>query len=132
MITIEQIQDMSNRIVDAFHPEQIILFGSYAYGQPTETSDVDLLVIMPLEGRGVWKAIEIVNLLAPPFSVDVLVRDPAYINQRLAWNDFFIREIMEKGHVLFHMPADHALRHAQGPGPTNTRMVSPRMCTWLA
>lgn len=101
MITMEQIHEMSNRIVDAFQPNQIILFGSYAYGQPTETSDVDVLVIMPLQGRGVWKALEIVQHLAHPFSIDLLVRDPKYIRQRLEWNDFFIREIMEKGHVLY-------------------------------
>jgi predicted nucleotidyltransferase len=101
MIPREHIQEMSNRIVDIFRPEQVILFGSYAYGQPTETSDVDVLIIMPLQGRGVWKALEIIQRIAPPFSVDLLVRDPEDIRQRLEWNDFFIREIIEKGVVLY-------------------------------
>jgi predicted nucleotidyltransferase len=101
MVTREQIEAMSNHIAEAFQPQQIILFGSYAYGQPDATSDVDMLVIMPLQERGVWKALEMVQLVAPPFSVDLLVRDPQDIRQRLAWNDLFIREIMEKGIVLY-------------------------------
>lgn len=42
----ELIQGMVRRLVMAMQPEQIILFGSYAYGKPTEDSDVDLLVIV--------------------------------------------------------------------------------------
>ncbi len=44
------------------------------------------------------------SLVAPPFSVDLLVRDPQDIHQRLVWNDLFIREIMKKGIVLYAAP----------------------------
>src|SRR5947209_7973017 len=37
-------------IIREFHPQKIVLFGSYAYGQPTPDSDVDLLVILPFRG----------------------------------------------------------------------------------
>ena len=53
MITIEQIEDVGRRIAERFHPERIVLFGSYAEGQPTEDSDVDLLVVMPTKGSPV-------------------------------------------------------------------------------
>ncbi len=51
MITSAQIRRVSDEIVRRFRPERIILFGSYAYGTPTEDSDVDLLVVLPFEER---------------------------------------------------------------------------------
>lgn len=41
MIAMEQIEALSREIAEQFQPRQIILFGSYAYGEPTEESDVD-------------------------------------------------------------------------------------------
>ena len=57
MVDAQRIQQVSDEIVRRFRPERIILFGSYAYGTPTETSDVDLLVVMPADGRDIRKAI---------------------------------------------------------------------------
>ena len=45
MVTQEDIQATCDDIVREFAPLQVILFGSYAYGTPTENSDVDLLVV---------------------------------------------------------------------------------------
>ena len=45
MISEEQIQAVVRRIVEGYAPDRIILFGSYAYGEPTEDSDLDLLVL---------------------------------------------------------------------------------------
>jgi len=47
MVRMEQIEALSQQIGREFHPERIVLFGSYAYGTATEESDVDLLVIVP-------------------------------------------------------------------------------------
>ncbi|MBM4049693.1 MAG: nucleotidyltransferase domain-containing protein [Planctomycetes bacterium] len=41
------LQAIVERLVAEFHPEQIILFGSHAWGTPTEDSDIDLLVVVP-------------------------------------------------------------------------------------
>ncbi len=90
MVTREQIEELSAHIARTFHPEQIILFGSYAYGEPSETSDVDLLVIMPL-----------MEHTRPSFGVDLLVRDSEQVRQRLAWNDYFLCDIIERGQVLY-------------------------------
>jgi uncharacterized protein len=54
-----QIQKIVNRIVERFHPEQIILFGSQARGDAGPDSDVDLLVVMPVEGSKREKQLEI-------------------------------------------------------------------------
>jgi predicted nucleotidyltransferase len=106
MVAMDSIWEMTERIVQEFRPEQIILFGSYAYGTPTADSDVDLLVILPFEGKAPRKSLEILNKVNPTFAVDLLVRTPEQVQQRLAWNDFFLQEIMEKGKVLYE--ATHA------------------------
>lgn len=104
MIDKSKILQWSQQIAQAFQPEQIILFGSYAYGKPTDSSDVDLLVIMPFNGQPFRQAIEILTQTNPGFAVDLLVRTPTQIQQRLDWNDFFIREILDKGTVLYAAP----------------------------
>lgn len=101
MVRQEAIRDLSDQIAAHFHPERIILFGSYAYGSPTEDSDVDLLVVLSHEGRSAKKAAEILCQTRPAFPVDILVRTPAQIEQRISMNDFFMREIFERGKVLF-------------------------------
>ena len=55
------IQDVCRQIVDAVQPQKIILFGSYAYGQPAADSDVDLLVVMPFEGHPAYQAAKLRN-----------------------------------------------------------------------
>jgi predicted nucleotidyltransferase len=97
----ERIREYSERIAAEFQPERIILFGSYAYGTPDADSDVDLLVIMPFEGDSASKAAEIRRKVRAGFPVDLLVRTPKQVEQRLAWNDWFMREIVEKGTVVY-------------------------------
>jgi len=101
MIEMADILAISKAIYDEFQPEKIILFGSYAYGNPQDDSDIDLLVILPYKGNGLHKTWEILNKIQPKFAVDLLVRTPVEIDQRLAWNDFFLNEIIEKGKVLY-------------------------------
>lgn len=101
MVTRRQIREYAQEIARQFRPQRIILFGSYAYGKPTRDSDVDLLVIMPLKGNGADQATRIRLKLRAPFPMDLLVRSPAKIRQRLAWGDCFIQEVLEKGTVLY-------------------------------
>jgi len=105
MVKLDEIKELSHRIGSEFKAEKVILFGSYAYGTPSPDSDVDLLVVMRFRGKGVWKSLEILDRLQPRFGVDLLVRTPQQIRQRLKWNDFFIKEIMERGQVIYE--ADH-------------------------
>jgi predicted nucleotidyltransferase len=101
VVDIERIKELSMQIARAFNPSKVILFGSYAYGKPDEDSDVDLLVIMPFKGRGMSKAVEILDKTNPRFPVEILVRTPEDVRKRLGWNDFFLREIMDKGKTLY-------------------------------
>ena len=61
MIDMNAIREVAERIVQEFQPERIILFGSYASGTPTPDADVDLLVIVPFEGKAPRKSLEILN-----------------------------------------------------------------------
>ena len=101
MIENSQILSVAEKIAAQFHPERIILFGSYAYGTPNEDSDVDLLVVMPFEGRRAKQAIEIRSAIRAEFPVDLIPITPERLKYRLEIEDFFLREIVEKGKVLY-------------------------------
>jgi len=110
-VTEQVLQDITRHIVEAVHPEKVILFGSRAYGKPKADSDVDLMVIVNTDldrverysrvSRALWEH----GLVMP---TDILVRTPAEIQQRLAIGDFFIREVLGRGRVLYQR--DHGNR----------------------
>jgi predicted nucleotidyltransferase len=106
MVTRRQIEELSNRIAKRFHPEKIVLFGSYASGRPTEDSDVDLLVVMPFSGRVVDQAVAMRMEARPSFPVDLIVRTPEAVAERLRMGDTFIGGILNAGRVLYE--ASHA------------------------
>ncbi len=102
MVTRKDIQATCDDIVREFDPLQVILFGSHAYGTPTEDSDVDLLVVMDIpESETTRQAGEIGQRIPRRFSMDLLVRSPKEIAYRVSHNDWFLREITEKGEVLY-------------------------------
>ena len=82
------------------HPEKVILFGSHAYGKPDEGSDVDLLVVMPAKNELTMMG-RIARAIWAPFPMDLLVHTPENLAKRLAWNDWFLKEVMEQGIVLY-------------------------------
>lgn len=90
------------RIAETLHPEKIILFGSYAYGNPTPDSDVDLLVVMETRASSADRSWAVSRLLIPrPFPVDILVRTPQEIQHERLNGNFFIEEIVSKGKLLY-------------------------------
>jgi uncharacterized protein len=99
-IPLAAIKRFARRIAERFEPRKIILFGSYAYGTPHAESDVDLLVVMPASDV-VNMAIRISLAFVRPFSFDLIVRTPRQIERGLRDNDWFLREIVEKGKVLY-------------------------------
>lgn len=101
MIEMDRIKNLSDRIVEEFQPQRIILFGSYAGGTPRSDSDVDLLVVMAYRGNSLNKAWQILTRLKPSFAVDMLVRRPEEIKQRVDNNDWFMREVLERGRILY-------------------------------
>ena len=95
------IGELVRRIADQFHPQQVILFGSHARGNPGPESDVDLLVIMDTPVREVQQALTIRQAVNPLFGVDILVYTPERVQQRLAWGDSFLRTVLKEGIILY-------------------------------
>lgn len=85
-----------------YQPEKIILFGSYAWGQPTIDSDVDLLIIKDTKQDHYQRIPEARRCLYDlDQSFDILVMTPQEIENRLQIGDLFIKEIINKGKVLY-------------------------------
>jgi predicted nucleotidyltransferase len=105
----EQIKRLCKTIVEEFQPEKIILFGSFANGKPDAESDIDLLVVMQFEGSPFRQAGLMLNQVSRFVGVlplDLLVRTSEQLNERLAIGDTFVREILERGKVIYE--ANHA------------------------
>ena len=97
-----QIQTMVDRIVAQFHPERIILFGSHVRGDATLNSDVDLLVVMPIDGSKREKMVEIgVALHDIALPKDIVVSTP----EEFAWRKEVVGTIehpaANEGEVLY-------------------------------
>jgi len=106
MVTNSVIQQLVERIKQ-FDPEKIILFGSYAYGTPSENSDVDLFVVKNIDLKDIRQTrIEIRRSLFRirydnKIEVDLLVDNENNINHRINIGDKFYEEITTKGKILY-------------------------------
>jgi len=102
MVTQAQIEKLINTIVNIEQPEQVILFGSYAYGTPTENSDVDILVVkeyhIPRQQRGktVLKALASVR-----FPLDILFYTPTEIEKWRHTRLAFVTTVISKGKIVY-------------------------------
>ncbi|MEK7671464.1 MAG: nucleotidyltransferase domain-containing protein [Bacteroidota bacterium] len=102
LIPFEQIEAVAKRIAEKFPVEKILLFGSYAYGEPEEGSDVDLLVVMETDKRPIQHTLDIPRSLSPlRFSVDIIVRSEKEIQRRISQGDWMLRDAYEKGRLLY-------------------------------
>jgi predicted nucleotidyltransferase len=98
----EAIDDVVRQIAEKFHPQKIILFGSYARGNPRPESDVDLLVIMETQMRDVDQADIIYRSLEIDlFGLDLIVRTPESLAERITLGDSFLKEIVADGIIVY-------------------------------
>jgi predicted nucleotidyltransferase len=98
------INEIVDGIIKGYKPKKVILFGSYAYGKPSEDSDIDLLIIKNTDKKPIDRWIEVKRLLrdrSRMIPVAPLVYTEKEIEERIAIRDFFVEEIFEKGEVLF-------------------------------
>ena len=100
----KKIEDLVDQIAQAFSPQRIILFGSHAYGKTDADSDIDLLVIMKTRKNTLDAAASVRQAVSHDFPIDIIVRTPDQIQARLNWGASFIKEIIEKGKVLYEAP----------------------------
>ena len=104
-VAMEEIERFGRQVGEEFGAERVILFGSYARGNAGPDSDVDILVIGPFGGRSVDRSVEIRMKLRPGFPMDLLVRTPEKVRERVEMGDCFMRDILDQGKVLYE--ADH-------------------------
>ena len=102
MVRMPDIKRYCDEIAAACKPRRIILFGSHAYGNPDEGSDVDVLVVLP-RTRRVRRDTDVkIRLKArASFPVDMLVRGEAEVERRVRDRDSFMLDVTEKGKVMY-------------------------------
>jgi uncharacterized protein len=91
------IDQVVKQIVEKFKPQKIILFGSYARGNPRPESDVDLLVVMDDPKQ----SLDIRRHLGVMFGLDLIVYTPKRLKERTDMGDWFLRDILKEGKVLY-------------------------------
>lgn len=100
--TREKIDEIVRRVVNQFHPEKIILFGSHAKGTAGPDSDVDLLIIMPVSGSKREKQIEIgVALHDIRIPMDIIVTTPDEVERRKNLVGTIIRPALREGEIIY-------------------------------
>jgi predicted nucleotidyltransferase len=97
------LDEIVARLVAEFAPESIILFGSHAWGTPTDDSDVDLLVIVSAsDERPARRAVRAHRCLRGiPIHMDVLVKTRAEVDDLVGVPASIDAEILERGKVLY-------------------------------
>ena len=105
-ITPKVIRAAVERIVQAFNPEKIILFGSHAREEATERSDLDILVVMDSNESRAKRSGQVRRLVRPrDFDLDIVVYTPEEFQEAVEHEDYwfnpFIKDILEEGKVLY-------------------------------
>ncbi|MFN3761876.1 MAG: nucleotidyltransferase domain-containing protein [Anaerolineae bacterium] len=98
------IQEIVRKLVAGYAPQKVILFGSYARGNPRPDSDIDLLIIKETSEGFIDRWVTVRRLLSDPqrlISLETIILTPQEIAYRLEVGDQFIAEILEEGEVLY-------------------------------
>src|SRR3990172_7401219 len=99
-----EIERIVKRIAEGYRPLKVILFGSYAWGKPTEDSDIDLLIVKETSERFIDRWVSVRELIADPerrIPVSPIVVTPGELQRRLAGGDQFFQQIVARGKLLY-------------------------------
>ena len=106
---LQQLEQNLGRILDAlkthYQPDQVIVFGSLASGNVTETSDLDLLIVKNTNKRFFDRIREVVKICDYDIGVDFLVYTPKELTEAARSNPFVRDEILGKGKVVYRAAA---------------------------
>ncbi|MCK5122680.1 MAG: nucleotidyltransferase domain-containing protein [Candidatus Pacebacteria bacterium] len=97
----QEIKKITKQIVENYEPERIILFGSYAYGKPNLSSDVDLLVIKKTRRRFGSRLFDVAKVISSEMGTDILVYTPKEWESGLKKKYYFFKEINNKGKLIY-------------------------------
>ena len=102
--TRAMLRDIVARLSAEYRPKRVILFGSYAYGQPRPDSDIDLLIVKDTSDRFIDRWVDVRRILSDPkrtIPLETIVLTPQEITNRLNAGDQFLAEILKKGEILY-------------------------------
>lgn len=102
-LSTEILEEVTERIVNAVHPERILLFGSHVWGQPTEDSDIDLLIVVRHSDQPTYRRAREVyrSLRGLPLPVEVIVRTRDEVAQAARVVTSLERRVVAEGQVLY-------------------------------
>jgi predicted nucleotidyltransferase len=98
------LSEIVEKLKNEYKPLKIILFGSYAYGNPRKDSDVDLLILKNTDSRRVDRFVSVKRIIYDSnrkIPVSPLVYTPEELEGRLKAGDDFMKEIINRGVVLY-------------------------------
>jgi predicted nucleotidyltransferase len=102
MISQEKINEVIDRIVKNINPEKIILFGSYAFGNPSEDSDLDILIVKEMKMPRYKRTREVKkHLRGMKIPIDVIVYTKKEIKKWKGTKTAFINQAIKQGKVLY-------------------------------
>ena len=100
----KDISAITNRLKDKYHPEKIILFGSAGRGDVKPGSDIDFFIVKNSQKPRHRRIVDVFRLLRDidrEYAVDFIIFTPRELKQRLRLGDFFVKNIIEEGEVLY-------------------------------
>lgn len=102
-VTMRAIRRLALQIAERVSARKIVLFGSYALGEASPDSDVDLLVITD-RPPGPDESLRIRRSVDYQFPLDLIVYDAKRVQRRIAAGDYFLQDAIEGGKVLYERP----------------------------
>ncbi|ODS34920.1 hypothetical protein BEH94_02500 [Candidatus Altiarchaeales archaeon WOR_SM1_SCG] len=97
----KEVEKITGQIKEKYKPDKIILFGSSAKGNVTENSDIDMLIIKDTNKRRVERIREVLSIVDYDLPFEPVVFTNEELRKRLALNDFFIKNILKEGKILY-------------------------------
>ena len=102
MIGKDKISEIVNKIASGYNPDKIILFGSYATGNPNENSDLDLFVIKDTDLPRPQRMVQVRKMLyGSMIPIDVIVYTPKEIEESMENRFSFVYEVLNTGKTLY-------------------------------
>jgi len=102
-LTEKIVSDVTSRIRDAVHVEKIILFGSWAWGVPDESSDLDLFIVVPTSEEPAYRRARMIYrcLRGIGMPVDVIVQTHDEVERGRTVVTSLARTVLERGRILY-------------------------------